>query len=265
MAVAGRVAIVPKGVWDASTSYKRLDMVANNNTLFVAKKENTGQEPTKENDYWMMCVSNNTTEFADRVAKLESPEFVEADSRGNIVAGESVAILWGKVKKFFSDLKNVAFTGNYNDLSNKPSIPSVSSSSAVTESGKYALDAREKNASVSGTLANQISELNTNMQWNSIDVDISTVKTIWTPVSQVISNLKGAKEIILHTNADISYHLACPNHNFCLTNGIPDTYNFAYIAKFESHNGRFTIVTQRVGANWIKDNGVLKITTILYR
>ena len=32
-------------------------------------------------------------------------------------------MLFGKIKKFFSDLKTVAFTGSYTDLSNKPTIP----------------------------------------------------------------------------------------------------------------------------------------------
>ena len=39
----------------------------------------------------------------------------------------------------------------------------ISSSSAITDTGQYALDATEKNASIEGTLANQISVLNTNL------------------------------------------------------------------------------------------------------
>lgn len=38
MAIAGRVAIVPKGDWSAETEYKRLDEVTYNNTMFIAKK-----------------------------------------------------------------------------------------------------------------------------------------------------------------------------------------------------------------------------------
>lgn len=49
--------------------------------------------------------------------------FTEAASRTNIVTGEKLSVLFGKVKKFFSDLKTVAFTGSYTDLSNKPTIP----------------------------------------------------------------------------------------------------------------------------------------------
>ncbi|MBQ2116155.1 MAG: hypothetical protein II193_06170, partial [Lachnospiraceae bacterium] len=41
-------------------------------------------------------------------------------------------------------------------------IKGLSSSSAITNEGQYALDAREKNASVDGTLANEINKLNSN-------------------------------------------------------------------------------------------------------
>ena len=49
--------------------------------------------------------------------------FTEADSRTNIATGEKLSVLFGKVKKFFSDLKTVAFTGSYTDLSDTPTIP----------------------------------------------------------------------------------------------------------------------------------------------
>lgn len=39
MAIAGRVAIVPKGDWSANATYKRLDAVTYNNTLYFAKRK----------------------------------------------------------------------------------------------------------------------------------------------------------------------------------------------------------------------------------
>ena len=44
----------------------------------------------------------------------------------------------------------------------KLNIDKITQSTAVNQDG-YALDAREKNASISGTMANQISALNTNL------------------------------------------------------------------------------------------------------
>lgn len=49
------------------------------------------------------------------------PTFTEAVTRANLAgSGESTLTLWGKIKKWFSDLKAVAFSGSYNDLDNKP-------------------------------------------------------------------------------------------------------------------------------------------------
>ena len=55
----------------------------------------------------------------------DNPTFTEASTRANIASGESFATILGKIKKFFTDLKTVAFTGSYNDLSNKPTIPAA--------------------------------------------------------------------------------------------------------------------------------------------
>jgi len=46
--------------------------------------------------------------------------FTQASSRSNIVTGEAINILFGKISKYFADLKSVAFSGSYNDLSDKP-------------------------------------------------------------------------------------------------------------------------------------------------
>lgn len=52
-------------------------------------------------------------------------EFNETANRQQISSGDSLNTLFGKIKKWFSDLKTVAFTGKYDDLSNKPTIPTV--------------------------------------------------------------------------------------------------------------------------------------------
>nr|DAI23664.1 MAG TPA: L SHAPED TAIL FIBER PROTEIN [Caudoviricetes sp.] len=50
--------------------------------------------------------------------------FTESASRTKPTTGEKISSIVGKIVKFLSDLKTVAFTGSYNDLSNKPlSLP----------------------------------------------------------------------------------------------------------------------------------------------
>lgn len=53
--------------------------------------------------------------------------FTEAEERVNIESQETMSTMFGKIKKWFSDLKTVAFSGSYNDLSNKPDIPTKTS------------------------------------------------------------------------------------------------------------------------------------------
>lgn len=56
MAVAGRVAIVPKGEWSANATYKRLDAVTHNNTLYFAKKEVPAGMATSNTEYWSKSI-----------------------------------------------------------------------------------------------------------------------------------------------------------------------------------------------------------------
>lgn len=56
----------------------------------------------------------------------------EAASRQDLNSGDSVNTLFGKIKKWLSDLKAVAFSGSYNDLSDKPKIPNVDSELSET-------------------------------------------------------------------------------------------------------------------------------------
>ena len=46
--------------------------------------------------------------------------FTAAGSRGNITSGDTLGVNFGKLAKWFNDLKPVAFTGNYSDLTNTP-------------------------------------------------------------------------------------------------------------------------------------------------
>lgn len=81
--------------------------------------------------------------------------FKTASARENLKSGEKHNILFGKIAKWFADLKAVAFSGSYNDLSNKPTIPTVINNNTTTVAG-YALDARQANPNVSGSMAAQM-------------------------------------------------------------------------------------------------------------
>lgn len=57
MAIAGRVAMIPKGDYDATVTYQILDIVRYNDASYVAKKSSTGMLPT-DTEYWMLMTQD---------------------------------------------------------------------------------------------------------------------------------------------------------------------------------------------------------------
>ena len=56
----------------------------------------------------------------------QTPTFTQATARANIASGEKLSTIMGKIMKFFADLKTVAFSGKYSDLTGTPIIPTAS-------------------------------------------------------------------------------------------------------------------------------------------
>lgn len=56
-------------------------------------------------------------------SKNNTVTFSLPEERENIMQGENHRTLFGKIARWFTDLKRVAFTGSYNDLSDVPEIP----------------------------------------------------------------------------------------------------------------------------------------------
>ena len=66
----------------------------------------------------------------------QTPTFTQATSRTNIQSGETLSTIFGKIMKWFADLKSVAFSGSYNDLSDTPAfLTGGSQTSTSTEDG----------------------------------------------------------------------------------------------------------------------------------
>ncbi len=71
---------------------------------------------------------------------LQEPEFTVADKRENIASKEKMAKILGKIAKFFTDLKTVAFTGSYKDLTDKPSAATQTADGMLSATDKKAID-----------------------------------------------------------------------------------------------------------------------------
>lgn len=107
-------------------------------------------------------------------------KFSEAETRENINTGESTATMFGKIKKWFADLKNIAFTGDYSDLLNPPKIVN----NRTTDEEGTVLDGRQGKA-----IQDEFDKLNTKIasriEWKSL-AGTSDSKTIHLAAGQSI-------------------------------------------------------------------------------
>lgn len=73
MASAGRILIMPKGDWNAETTYEMLDLVFHNGTSWLAKKDVVGIEPSEEHtEYWFkMCEAVDLSAYV-KVSEIDS-------------------------------------------------------------------------------------------------------------------------------------------------------------------------------------------------
>ena len=130
---------------------------------------------------------------------LMNPKFTEAKERKNLTSGEKIHLMLGKISRFFSDMKAIAFSGSYNDLVDKPKIPTVLNNQTTTEEG-YALDARQANPNIDGTLAKQVADLNGSL--NSKKIPLFSIENIFTGNPFCIVN-NGSDVISVQTDWDI--------------------------------------------------------------
>lgn len=128
---------------------------------------------------------------------LQEPEFTVAEKRENIASKEKMPKILGKIAKFFTDLKTVAFSGKYSDLDGKPAIVN---NNTATEAGS-ALDARQANPTIEGTMANQISQLNSDLikkqcqfPINGLITKLSEIKLIGTYYIQNSEEMPNAND-----------------------------------------------------------------------
>lgn len=108
---AGRISPVLMGDYDDTTTYRRLDWVYYGGTSYICKKNNTLNVTPTNTEKWQKII-----ELPTELNMI----FTEAVTRENISSGEKLSVILGKIKKCISDIKDVAFSGSYNDLSDTP-------------------------------------------------------------------------------------------------------------------------------------------------
>lgn len=169
MAIAGRVAIVPKGDWSADVTYKRLDAVTYNNTLYFAKKEVPAGTATSNTEYWSKSIVGGvgaiaTKEDAGIVKPADGLSIAEDGTLKVSIDGTTLTMdQVNNVIKLADTLKD-AINGAF-------PAANVANNQITTVEG-FALDARQANPNIDGTLAKQVADLNGSLKM--IDCGAST-------------------------------------------------------------------------------------------
>lgn len=163
MAIAGRVAIVPKGDWSADATYKRLDAVTYNNTLYFAKKEVPAGTATSNTEYWSKSIVGG----ASAIATTEDAGVVKPDGKSmSVDESGTLSINLDGTTITLDEAKNVIKLADTLKDKINGAFPAANliNNLTTTEAG-FGLDARQGKA-----LDDKITEIN-----GSIDTKVNAL------------------------------------------------------------------------------------------
>lgn len=163
MAIAGRVAIVPKGDWSADATYKRLDAVTYNNTLYFAKKEVPAGTATSNTEYWSKSIVGG----ASAIATTEDAGIVKPADGLTIAEDGTLKVSIDGTTLTMDQVNNVIKLADTLKEKINGAFPAANliNNLTTTEAG-FGLDARQGKAlddkitEINGSLENDINALN---------------------------------------------------------------------------------------------------------
>ena len=157
MAIAGRVAIVPKGDWSADATYKRLDAVTYNNTLYFAKKEVPAGTETSNTEYWSKSIVGG----AGSIATKEDVGIVKPADGLTVAEDGTLKISIDGTTLTMDQVNNVIkLADTLKEKIGSALQPESIVNNQITTVEGFALDARQANPNIDGTLAKKLSDLN---------------------------------------------------------------------------------------------------------
>lgn len=177
MAIAGRVAIVPKGDWSADATYKRLDAVTYNNTLYFAKKEVPAGTATSNTEYWSKSIVGG----ASAIATTEDAGIVKPTDGLSIAKDGTLKVNIDGATLTMDQVNNVIKLADTLKEKINGAFPAanVVNNQVTTETG-YALDARQANPNLDGTLAKQVADLNGSLKGETAThINLADLNTGW--------------------------------------------------------------------------------------
>lgn len=170
MAIAGRVAIVPKGDWSADATYKRLDAVTYNNTLYFAKKEVPAGTATSNTEYWSKSIVGG----ASAIATTEEAGIVKPDGKSmSVDESGTLSINLDGTTITLDEAKNVIKLADTLKEKINGAFPAANliNNLTTTEAG-FGLDARQGKAlddkitEINGSLKTYVKRWNINIATN---------------------------------------------------------------------------------------------------
>lgn len=157
MAIAGRVAIVPKGDWSADATYKRLDAVTYNNTLYFAKKEVPAGTETSNTEYWSKSIVGG----AGSIATKEDVGIVKPADGLTVAEDGTLKVSIDGTTLTMDQVNNVIkLADTLKEKIGSALQPESIVNNQITTVEGFALDARQANQNIDGTLAKKLSDLN---------------------------------------------------------------------------------------------------------
>lgn len=223
MAIAGRVAIVPKGDWSANATYKRLDAVTYNNTLYFAKKEVPAGTATSNTEYWSKSIVGG----ASAIATTEDTGVVKPDGKSmSVDESGTLSINLDGTTITLDEAKNVIKLADAlkDKIGTALQPESIANNRTTTEAG-FALDARQANPDIDGTLAKQLSNAATKDEVKALNpaneiklyarYDMGLLGEGWYRIAEVVYSSDGTAMGAAYTFIEISllqyfnYSLGC--------------------------------------------------------
>ncbi len=149
--------------------------------------------------------------------------FTQASTRANIESGEKLKALFGKIKKWFADMKTVAFTGAYSDLNGNPtSLPADGGHADTADRATADSDGKDIRTTYLPRRDKQ-----------TLDTDVNTLWSV------------GSSVVLSHVNTprtDTYYLVATfgTNGSDCAQIAVPRSGGPAYYRGFNANNNTWT-------------------------
>ena len=177
--------------------------------------------------------------------------FLEDEERSNIESGSKVSLLFSKIKRWYDDLKTVAWTGSYNDLTDQPDVYLKSETYPLTSLyTKPEIDnslALKTDKTTTAQLSNPNLLINGDFRiWQRGESSYETVNGYvadrWYHWDVVIKSMEKISTGARWTTTGTNWLIQCIEGNFL----IAKNYTLSVRAKVTSGDG---VVSMRVSAN----------------